>query len=163
MPTAQYYGRSANILHCTEKVIVMLSTTIKLQHERKFNIVHKTFEFADHGMLMIRGKRPFHSSYDSREDSHLGRDTSSLGTSTHIMLSAYLLFPHYAQCLPIIPALCSVLTYYSRIMLNAFWYLLFSKLCQHNPPNPSHRLAPLSLAPLILAPQISATQFSATD
>ena len=42
MPTAQYYGRSANILHCTEKVIVMLSTTIKLQHERKFNIVHKT-------------------------------------------------------------------------------------------------------------------------
>ena len=53
------------------------------------------------------------------------------------MLSAYLLFPHYAQCLPIIPALCSVLTYYSRIMLNAFWYLLFSKLCQHNPPNPN--------------------------
>ena len=64
MPTAQYYGRSANIWHCTEKVTVMLSTTIKLQHERKFNIVHKTFEFADHGMLMIRGKRPFHSSYD---------------------------------------------------------------------------------------------------
>ena len=91
----------------------MLSTTIKLQHERKFNIV---LEFADHGMLMIRGKRPFHSSYDSREDSHWGRDTSSLGTSTHIMLSAYLLFPHYAQCLPIILALCSMLsgTYYSQ-------------------------------------------------
>ena len=99
---------------------------------------------------MIRGKRPFRSSYDSREDSHWGRDTSSLGTSaiipalcsvltyySRIMLSAYLLFPHYAQCLPIIPALCSVLTYYSRIMLNAFWYLLFSKLCQHNPPNPN--------------------------
>ena len=95
MLTAQYYGRSANILHCTEKV--MLSTTIKLQHERKFNIVHKTFEFADHGMLMIRGKRSFHSSYDSREDSHWGRDSSSLGTSAHIMLCAYLLFSHYAQ------------------------------------------------------------------
>ena len=38
-----------------------------------------------------------------------------------------------------VPVLCSVLTYYSRIMLNAFWYLLFSKLCQHNPPNPSYR------------------------
>ena len=80
-------------------------------------------------MLMIRGKRPFRSSYDSREDSHWGRDTSSLGTSaiipalcsvltyySRIMLSAYLLFPHYAQCLPIIPALCSMLsgTYYSQ-------------------------------------------------
>ena len=45
-----------------------------------------------------------------------GRDTSSLGTSARIMLSAYLLFPHYAQCLPIIPALCSMLsgTYYSQ-------------------------------------------------
>ena len=75
---------------------------------------------------MLRGKRPFHSSYDSREDSHWGRDTSSLGTSaiipavltyySRIMLSAYLLFPHYAQCLPIIPALCSMLsgTYYSQ-------------------------------------------------
>jgi len=31
------------------------------------------------------------------------------------------------------------ITYYSRIMLNAFWYLLFPKLCQHNPPNPSER------------------------
>ena len=32
------------------------------------------------------------------------------------MLSAYLLFPHYAQCLPIILALCSMLsdTYYSQ-------------------------------------------------
>ena len=61
-------------------------------------------------------KRPFHSSYDSREDSHWGRDTRSLGTSARIMLSAYLLFPHYAQCLPIILALCSMLsgTYYSQ-------------------------------------------------
>ena len=24
-------------------------------------------------------------------------------------------------------------------MLNAFWYLLFPKLCQHNPPNPNGR------------------------
>ena len=46
---------------------------------------------------MLRGKRPFHSSYDSREESHWGRDTSSLGTSARIMLSAYLLFPHYTQ------------------------------------------------------------------
>ena len=30
--------------------------------------------------------------------------------------------------------LCSKSTYYSHIMLNAFWYLLFPKLCQHNPP-----------------------------
>ena len=35
MPTAQYYMVGVQI-------IVMLSTTIKLQHERKFNIVHKT-------------------------------------------------------------------------------------------------------------------------
>ena len=68
---------------------------------------------------MIRGKRPFHSSHDSREDSHWGRDTSSLGTSARIMLSAYI---------PIIPAFCSVLTYYSRIMLSA--YLLFSHYAQ---------------------------------
>jgi len=32
--------------------------------------------------------------------------------------------------------LCSKSTYYSRIMLNAFWYPLFPKLCRHNPPNP---------------------------
>ena len=94
-------------------------------------------------MLMIRGKtRPF-----------WGQDTSSLGAEyyySRIMLSAYLLlphllstyllFPHYAQCLPIIAAFAQCLyTYYSRIMLNAFWYLLFSKLCQHYPPNPSQR------------------------
>ena len=39
-----------------------------------------------------------------------------------------LLFPHYAQCLLTIPTLCSVLTYYSRIMLSA--YLLFSHYAQ---------------------------------
>ena len=33
---------------------------------------------------MIRGKRPFHSSYDSRKDSHW--DEILVGTSAHIML-----------------------------------------------------------------------------
>jgi len=32
--------------------------------------------------------------------------------------------------------LCSISTYYSRIMLNAFWY---PKLCRHNLPNPTCR------------------------
>ena len=64
------------------------------------------------------------------------------GDEILVVWGRVLLFPHYAQCLPIIPTLCSVLTYYSRIMLNAFWYLLFSKLCQHNPPNPTPKRRP---------------------
>jgi len=44
-------------------------------------------------------------------------------------------------------------TYYSCLMLNAFWYPLFLKLCRHNPPNPNQvRLAgvrrPLQNAPI---------------
>ena len=35
--------------------------------------------------------------------------------------------------------LCSKSTYYSRIMLNAFLYPLFPKLCRYNPPNPKNQ------------------------
>ena len=164
--TAQYYGRSANIWHCTEKVIVMLSKTIKLQHERKFNIVHKTLGCWSWNVDDKRGKAlsfiiiMTHVRTLTGDEILVvwGRDTSSLGMSaiipalcsvltyySRIMLSAYLLFPHYAQCLPIIPALCSglpiipalcsVLTYYSRIMLSA--YLLFPHYAQCLPIIPA--------------------------
>ena len=36
-------------------------------------------------------------------------------------------------------------TYYSRIILNSFCYLLFSKLCLHNPSRPSQLYLPLSI------------------
>ena len=78
---------------------------------------------------MLRGKGPFIH--------HMTHVRTLTGDEILVVWGRVLSFPHYALCLPIIPALCSVLTYYSRIMLNASWYLLFSKLCQHNPPNPS--------------------------
>ena len=46
--------------------------------------------------------------------------------SLRIRLGLLVYLGHYAQ----------KSTYYSCIMLNAFWYPLFPKLCRHNPPNP---------------------------
>ena len=43
------------------------------------------------------------------------------------------------QCIsPNMLALCFMSPYYGSIMLHAFGYLLYCKLCQHNRPGPNH-------------------------
>ena len=41
-----------------------------------------------------------------------------------------------SRSVPIILFLAEIFTYYSSIILNSFGYLLFSKLCWHNPSRP---------------------------
>ena len=42
-----------------------------------------------------------------------------------------------SRSVPIILSLVEIFTYYSSIILNSFGYLLFSKLCWHNPSRPT--------------------------
>ena len=56
------------------------------------------------------------------------------------MLSVLLEYNNYGECfIRVYRSLLIFLTYYAGIMLDAFRYLLCSKLCWHNRPEPSRR------------------------
>ena len=54
----------------------------------------------------------------------------SLSLDSGLPVPVYHVHGHYAQKYLLFP----------QKMLNAFWYLLCSKFCQHNPPRPTHQL-----------------------
>ena len=68
---------------------------VVLQHQRQFTIIAE-------GLIHVR--------------TLTGDETLVVWGRVLLFPQSYLLFPHYAQCLPIIPALCSMLfgTYYSQ-------------------------------------------------